>query len=131
VAKARRKRKALKKVLRALIDAYVFRQMMAGDPEFYTLWANKVPITISFPPIVDDDEKLTKDTLQMLLDKGIISDETALTLSSVGPRIQDKKAEVAQARKDAEGAAARSNVYPEDPGRVDDELDDDGGDGDE
>src|SRR4051795_12705966 len=74
VAKARRKRLKLKKVLRALIDAYVFRQMMAGDPDFYALWRNKVPITISFPPIVDDDEKLTKDTLQMLLDKGIISD---------------------------------------------------------
>ena len=131
VGKARRKRKALKKVLRTLVDAYVFRQMMAGDPDFYTLWANKVPITISFPPIVDDDDKLTKETIDMLLDKGILSDKTALELSVVGARIPDAEAEVAKARKDAEASAARSNVYPDDPNRVDDELDDEGDAGDD
>lgn len=123
VAKARRKRKQLRKVLARLIDAYVFRQMMAGDPDFFELWKNKVPVSIFFPPIVDDDEKLTKDTIQMLLDKGIISDETALELSVVGPRIQDKKAEVEQAHKDAVAANDRSNILPDQLTRPQAELD--------
>jgi hypothetical protein len=123
VAKARRKRKALKQVLRRLIDAYVFRQVMAGDPDFFRLWQGKVPITISFPPIVDEDEKLTMETIKMLLDKGIISDETALELSVVGPRIHDKKAEVEQAHKDAEAASDRSNIFPDEPNRPQEELD--------
>lgn len=131
VAKAKRKRKKLTKVLRALIDAYVFRQVMTGDPDFYNIWANKVPISISYPPIVDEDEQLTKDTIDMLLEKGIISDETALELSVVGPRIKDKAAEVAQARKDSEASNRRNNVYPEDPDRLDDELNPDGSIGDE
>ena len=59
----------------------VWRQMMAGDPDFYALWKNDVPITISFPPIVDEDEQLTKETIEMLKDRDIISDETALELS--------------------------------------------------
>lgn len=127
VAKARRKRKQLKKVLGKLIDAYIFRQMMAGDPDFYNIWKSGVPITISFPPIVDEDEKLTKETVDMLLDKGIISDETALTLSVVGPRIKDKAAEVKQAREDAAASNARNNVFPDQPNRIEDELEDDNG----
>src|SRR3954454_13599675 len=47
VAKARRKRKALKKVLHTAIEAYIFRQVMTGDPDFFTLWQNKVPVSIS------------------------------------------------------------------------------------
>ncbi len=131
VAKARRKRKRLKKVLKRLIGAYVFRQMMAGDPDFCDLWAAGTPVSISFPPIVDEDEKLTKETLDMLIERGVISDETALALSVIGPHIQDKVAEVAAGRRDAAAANARNNVFPDQPGRVDDELNADGSIGDE
>src|SRR4029079_16319524 len=100
-------------------------QMMAGDPEFYALWKNQVPITISFPPIVDAQGQLTKDTIDMLVTKGILSDKTALELSVLAPRIKDIDAEVKQAREDAKEANDRNAVVLPDnqPGRVNDELD--------
>lgn len=125
VKKAEQKRRKLKKVLRALVDAYVFRQMMAGDPDFYLLWRNGVEVKVSFPPIVDEDLNLTKDTIEMLLTKGIISDKTALELSAIGDRIPDADAELEAARTDDEGRTKRTSIYPFDQNRVNDELNQD------
>lgn len=131
VKKATRKRKALQKVLHRLVDAYVWRQYMAGDPDFYAIFTGKVPIAITFPPIVDEDGQLTLDTIDMLVRNGLLSDETALELSVVAQRIPDIAKEVEQAKLDAKDSNARNNVYPAQFGRPQDELealDDDDGD---
>jgi hypothetical protein len=41
----------------------------------------------------------TKDTIQMGLEKGILSDKTALELSVLAPRIKDIDADIEQARR--------------------------------
>lgn len=125
VKKSIRKQQEMSPVLENMVRAYIYKRYAAGDQNFYAVVTGDVDIKISFPPIVDEDMKLTLDTIEMLVDKGIISDETALELSVVGRRINDKAKEVEAGRADAERRDARvTTIFPEQPNRINDELDD-------
>lgn len=124
VKKAIRKQQELAPVLESMIMAYIHKKYAAGDQAFYAVVSAATEISITFPPIVDEDMKLTLDTIEMLVEKGIISDETALQLSVVGRRVNDAAKEVEAGRKDAELRDARvTTVYPENNDRITDELD--------
>lgn len=124
VKKALRKQAQIKPILRAMIDAYIYKKVASGDQNFYALASSGLTYKIGFPPIVDDDQNLTKETIEMLVDKGIISDETALELSIIGSRIGNKAKEIEKAREDAEVRDSRvTTVFPENPNRINDELD--------
>lgn len=122
IKKTERKRALVKPVLLQIIEALIFRQVQMGDPDFYAIYTTKTPVDVSFAPIVDEDKKLTLETLTLLVDKGIISDKTALELSSVGNRISNVDDELKAARDDAEGALSRGGTLPFQPNRIRDEL---------
>lgn len=121
VKKAERKRAQLKSVLRAMIESYIYKKFVAGDQAFYEVHSQQLDFNISFPPIVDVDKKLTLETINALVEQGILSDTTALELASI-EQVSDVDIEIEQARKDAALRQARLGMSP-DTVNVDDELD--------
>ncbi len=128
VKKALRKQAQLKRTLRLVIDCYIYQKYIQGDQNFYAVYTGDVDFTISFPPIVDEDRKLTLDTIKTLVENGILSDKTALAIANLD-QINDIDEELATARIDATRRDARAGLLPENPEKIDDEidtLDDDG-----
>lgn len=79
---------------------------------------------IDFPPIVDEDKNITLQTVNALVEKGIISDRTALEMLTT---VKDKTGELEQARKDDADRASRTDVFSNVGNRIDDELNGGGG----
>jgi hypothetical protein len=131
IKKTDRKRAQLKPALQKLVEAYAYSQMLMGDPDFYAVYNSKVDIDIAFPPIVDEDKKLTLDTIKMLLEKGIISEKTSIELSVIGDRVANIDEELEQAHKDADAASERDTLMPFDTNRVNNELNNGGAEDDE
>lgn len=124
VKKALRKQAQIEPILEQIIKAYIWKKYASGDQDYFAFMSSGLSFSIGFPPIVDEDQNLTLNTIQMLVDKGIISDETALELSVVGNRIGNKAQEIEKAREDADVRDARvTTVFPDQPNRVNDELD--------
>lgn len=123
VKKALRKQAQLKRVLRQVVEAFIYQRFVQGDQNFYAVQSGQIDFTISFPPIVDEDRKLTLETIKTLVDNGILSDETALKLANLEV-ISDIDAELERARADADRREQRLGILPDssvvDP---DDELD--------
>lgn len=122
VKKALRKQAQFKKVLRQIIEAYIYQKFAQGDQNFFAVYSGQVDFTITFPPIVDQDRKLTLETIQTLVSNGIMSDETALELANI-EAIDDIDAELEKARADADRREARMGVLPEPAVVPEDELD--------
>lgn len=122
VKKSLRKQAQLKPVLRKIIDAYIFMKFAAGDQNFQAVQSGQVDFKISFPPVVDEDRKLTLETIQTLVDNGIMSDSTALKLANL-EAISDIDDELERARADADRRSAREGILPDNPDRIDNEID--------
>jgi hypothetical protein len=124
VKKAERKRSQLTRVLNQVIDAYIYKRFAQGDQNFYAVYTAKSAIGIDFPPIVDEDKNITLQTVNTLVEKGIISDRTALEMLT---NVKDKTGELEQARKDDADRASRTDVFSNVGNRIDDELNGGGG----
>ena len=124
VKKAERKRSQMTAVLKQVINAYIYKRYAQGDQNFYAVYTAESSIGIDFPPIVDEDKNITLQTVQTLVDKGIISDRTALEMLTT---VKDKAGELEQARKDDADRAARTDVFANESGRINDELNGGGG----
>lgn len=123
VKKALRKQAQLKRVLHKVIEAYIYTKFIQGDQNFYAVQSGDVDFQISFPPIVDEDRKLTLETITALVDDGILSDETALKLASLD-QISDIEDELEKAYADADRREARAGTLPDTSTiNPDDELD--------
>jgi hypothetical protein len=61
-----------------------------GMPSLSLVPTEPGPITISFPPIVDDDEKLTKDTIQMLLDNSMTTGHISRVMAGCCPTVMKR-----------------------------------------
>jgi len=122
VKKADRKRAQLSKILRVVVDCYIYKKIISGDPNFYAIQTNELDYKLSFPPIVDDDKKLTLDTISMLVEQGIMSNRTALEILA-SDRVNDVDKEIARAKEDAGERDSRLGLTPSDNSRIIDELD--------
>ena len=122
VKKSLRKQAQLKRVLRDVVNAYVYMKYVQGDQNFFAVYSSQTDFTISFPPIVDEDKQLTLDTIKTLVENGILSDATALKLANLD-QIADIDDELEAARVDASRREARMGVLPEPAVVADDELD--------
>lgn len=123
VKKAERKRSQLTRVLKQVINAYIYKRYSQGDQNFYALYTAQSSFGIDFPAIVDEDKNITLQTVQTLVEKGIISDRTALEMLT---SVKDKAGELEQARKDDADRAARTDVFANESNRINDELDNEG-----
>ena len=122
VKKSLRKQAQMKRVLRQVIDAFIYINYALGDQDFYAVYTGEVDFQISFPPIVDEDRKLTLETIQTLVDNGILSDQTALQLANL-EQITDIDDELERARVDADRREQRLGILPDNANRINDELD--------
>ena len=122
VKKAERKRAQIKTVLRRMVEAYIYKKYEQGEQAFYELWSEQVDFNISFPPIVDEDKKLTLDMINTLIDQGVLSDKTALEIANI-EQVSDVDDEIEQARKDAVERQGRLGMLPDSNRDINDELD--------
>ncbi len=116
--KAERKRTQLVKPILNMIDVLIDRSIWLSNPDFLPFEDNTPEVKVIFPPIIDDDKNLTKDTIEMLLAQGVISNKTALELT-IGERIGDIDEEVANAKEDAQSALA--GIVPYEANRLEEE----------
>lgn len=123
VKKAQRKQQEIRDVLRKIIDCYIYMKQQFNDENFTAITDAGLKYNIKFPPIVGDDKKLTLDTINSLVELGIISDKTALELADIQV-VLDSDKEITNARLDADRRESRAGGL-QDPTRVADENNDD------
>ncbi len=128
VLKANRKRTEFTSSIKHMIDIVIDRKISLSDPDFFPLQGIDPKVKVLFPDITDEDGALTKETIDMLLTNGIISNKTALKLSAVGNKIADIDKEISDAKADSkealENSAITPDVIPDEP-TVDDPVEDD------
>lgn len=123
VKKALRKQAQFKRVLRQIVEWYIYQKFAQSDQNFYAVQSAEIDFTISFPPIVDEDRKLTLETIQTLVSNGIMSDQTALQIANL-EQISDIDDELERARADADRREQRMGILPDTtPIDPNDELD--------
>lgn len=122
IQKATRNRNNISNCLQALIIAYIDKKIRLSDTLFLPLKKNLPEVTISYPDIIDEDRNLTLETVKYLLDSGLLSDKTALSVL-MGSKIDEVDKELEQAKKDTDTKIEKSNVMPEQPDRLQDEID--------
>lgn len=115
--KTERKRTKLIGVLTNLVKAYIDRQIRLSNPTFTKFKDKEIEVGITFPELATEDKKLTLEIVQFCLEQGLITEETALTLT-LDDKIKDVSEELEAARKEAEESAKRNNVLPEQSSRV-------------
>lgn len=122
VQKAARKREQMKTALIDFIKLYISRQLELSNPLYFPLQNADPELDLEFPSLVDEDNNLTKETIEMLLAEGAISRQTAIELSTIADRIQDAKATAEDGLKDLQLRNDANNVMPEETDRLDREL---------
>lgn len=120
IQKAKRKRTQLSGAIKELVKAYIDRQIRISNPDFFQFQNRELDIRVDFPELVDEDKKLNKEIVQLLLQEGLISDQTAVD-QLLGDKISDVSEELDQAKQDNADAVQRNNVFPEQPGRLEEE----------
>ena len=131
IQKAERKRRALEKPLKSMIQTYIDRRVRMSDPVFLNIRdVTNDDITLDFPPLIDEDRKLTLDIVKLLVEQGLISNRTTLELL-LSTRIPDIDEELEQAQEDAKEFSDTNNILPDERQRLLDALNNDGGDNDD
>jgi hypothetical protein len=123
--KAERKRAQLEHPFKQLIDAYIDRRIRLSDPDFLKLKNADYEINIEFPDLQMEDKALTLNIVKEMLAQGILSEETALSLM-LGDKIPDISKEIEEAHKDAEAKVEANPILPDQPDRLQQELDSQG-----
>lgn len=119
--KAERKRAQLEHPFKQLIDAYIDRRIRLSDPDFLKLKNADYEINIEFPDLQMEDKSLTLNIVKEMLAQGILSEETALSLV-LGDKIPDITKEIEEAHKDAEAKVEANPILPDEPDRLQEEL---------
>lgn len=86
-----------------MIDLYIERMAVLKPNEFTA----GTQYTIDMPDILDDDLNVNLQIVNALLEKGIITEETSMTLLNLGKYIKDFDAELKKAKEQKE---ARSPI---------------------
>lgn len=94
VNKAYRKRADIEEPIYEIID--IFLQYMINTGEIKGSSIENIDISLEWPPIVEEDQTLNLELIKVLKELGLITDETALQLSSI--KIDDIEGEIEKAR---------------------------------
>ena len=94
IKKAIRKQGQLEEPIRRLIDLYIER-MSKLDSKNYTA---DTQYTIDMPDILDEDLNINIQIVNALLEKGIITEETAMTMLNIGKYVKNFEDELEKAR---------------------------------
>lgn len=98
VKKSVRKQGQLSEPLRKLIDLYIQRMAVIRPEEFDA----EITYTIDMPDILDDDLNINIQIVNTLLEKGIITEETAMVMLNVGKFVKDTALELKRAKQQKE-----------------------------
>lgn len=124
VQKIIKKRTEVTKPLRELVEAYVDRKIRMSDQMFMKLKNKEYDIEITFPDMVDEDKRMTLDTVRYLHEAGIITDKTATELL-MAEKISDIDKELKEAKVEGEARAEAMRVADEQQARLLAELESD------
>lgn len=94
VKKAIRKQGQLEEPIRKLIDLYIQRMAELRPEEFQA----DTQFTIDMPDILDKDLNVNQQIVNTLLEKGIITEETALVMLNIGKYVKDLAKELKKAK---------------------------------
>lgn len=94
IKKAIRKQGQLEKPMRQLIELYISRMAELRPEEFDA----ETQFQIDMPDILDDDLNVNIQIVNTLLEKGIITEETAMTMLNLGKYVKDFAEELKKAR---------------------------------
>lgn len=103
IKKAIRKQGQLEKPLRQLIELYIERMSIVRPEEF----DDETQFQIDMPDILDADLNVNIQIVNTLLEKGLITEETAMTMLNLGKYIKNFAEELKKARLQKE---ARSPI---------------------
>lgn len=97
IKKAIRKQGQLEEPIRRLIELYIERMAKLDSKEYIV----DTQFTIDMPDILDEDLNVNIQIVSALLEKGIITEETAMTMLNIGKYVKDfdYELEKAQAQK--------------------------------
>lgn len=98
IKKAIRKQGQLEEPIRRLIDLYIER-MSRLDSENYVA---DTQYTIDMPDILDEDLNINIQIVNALLEKGIITEETAMTMLNIGKYVKNLDEELKKAHAQAD-----------------------------
>lgn len=121
VRKVERKQQQLSNVITSIVETLIEKKQLISDPVFLKLKGKEVGIKVQFPPIDDDDKTLTLATVQWAVEKGILSDKTALELI-LSDKIKNVDDELKQAAEDAKAAMDAAGAVPQQQDRLFKEL---------
>ncbi len=110
VKKVQRKQRRLTGIIQELVKVYVEKQQLLSDPVYLKLRDQLPKIRVNFPKIDEDDKKLTLEIVQWAVENSIMTAETALRLIA-GDMVKDVKQEIADAAKEAEAIAKKSQDF--------------------
>jgi hypothetical protein len=110
--KADRKRTAMTDSIKHMVRVIIDKQIRLSNPDMLPLEGFVPKIKVNFPDITDEDGNLTRETIAMLLEAGVISNKTALKLSAIGDKISDLDQEIKDAEADAKKAVENSAILP-------------------
>lgn len=119
--KAERKRAQLYAPIKQLIEAYVDRQVRLSNPVFLPLKGKEFDLDVKFPELVDEDKQIILDTVVAMLGEGVLSEETALTLT-LGEKIPDVKLEIQNAHAENDKKVQKEQAIQEQATRLQNEL---------
>lgn len=94
IKKAIRKQGELEAPLRKLIELYIDRMAILRPEEFDV----ELEFTITMPSILDEDLNINIQIVNAMLEKGIITEETAMTMLNLGKYIKNFEEERRRAR---------------------------------
>lgn len=94
IKKAIRKQGQLEAPIRKLIDLYIKRMAVLRPEEFNS----ETQFSIDMPDILDKDLNVNIQIVNTLLEKGIITEETAAIMLNIGKYVKDLDKEIAKAR---------------------------------
>ena len=105
IKKAIRKQAQLKDPIRQLVSLYIERMARLRPDEFDP----EMEFSVSMPQILDDDLNVNSNIVSVLLDDGLITEETALIMLNIGKYVKDLRAELkkAKAQKKLRGDIAK------------------------
>lgn len=106
IKKAIRKQGELEKPVRKLVELYISRMATIRPEEFDA----ETEFTISMPEILDEDLNINIQIVNALLEKGIITEETAMLMLNLGKYVKNFSDE----RKKAQAQKKERNPIPTD-----------------
>lgn len=98
IKKAIRKQGQMEKPLRKLIELYIARMATLRPEEF----DDEINFSIDFPDVMDDDLNVNIQIVNTLLEKGIITEETAMIMLNLGKYVKDMAEELRRAKAQKE-----------------------------